>query len=99
MKLQELLDAYGASCKCNNWGGFVKECMQHPDMVVNKFNEIVEEFRKQSRWRNTRQIGKALKELKELCYDENNWCRNKAHYMTLFGDNKPTSEWFEGCFV
>lgn len=96
MKLQQLLDDYGASCKCNDWEGWVRECMQNPDMVVSTFNGIVEEFRKQRRYRNIRQIAQALEELKKICYDKNNLCRNQAHYMTLLGDNKPTNEWFVG---
>lgn len=99
MKLQELLDAYGASCQCKNWEGWVRECMQHPDMVVNKFNEIIEEFRKQRRYRNVRQIAQASKELKEMCYNENNWCKNKAHYMTLFGENNAPDKFFEGVSI
>lgn len=96
MKLQKLLDAYGASCQCKNWEGWVRECMQHPEMVVNKFNEIIEEFGEYRRYGNIPQISQATRELKDMCYDESNWCRNQAHYMVLFGDNKVTNEWFEG---
>ena len=89
--LQQLLDDYGDSCKCINWQGWVRECMQHPEMVVNKFNEILEEFKKQS----AQQISDATAQLKVYCYADN-WCRNKAHYMTLLGDNKTTDEWLKG---
>ena len=42
--LQEKLDEYGASTGCETWMGYVRECIQHPKMVVGKFTELTDEF-------------------------------------------------------
>ena len=77
--LQEKLDEYGESTGCHHWNGWVRECMQHPDMVVDKYNQIVKEFKTEI----DNQVDNSLVLLKEQVYSESNWIKNKGTYKRL----------------
>jgi hypothetical protein len=95
--LQYKLDRFGDSCQCKDWMGFVSECIQHPDMVVGKFKEIVEVFEAENKGVvfASEQIKEAITKLKEKCYGKN-WPNNVAHYKTLFGENNGPDEFLVG---
>lgn len=95
--LQYKLDHYGFSCQCKDWMGWVSECIQHPDMVVGKFKEIVEEFEAENKGVvfASQQIVEATAKLKEKVYGKN-WPKNVAHYKTLFGENNGPDEFLPG---
>lgn len=76
--LQQCLDDFGASTGCKTWELWVSECLHHPDMVVNKYNELVSTFRVQ----NQLQVDAALHQLKTKVLAKN-WCNNHEMYKTL----------------
>ena len=86
--LQQKLDEYGLSdAKCGDWIGYVRECKQHPKMVVSKFKELSKEFESDKLMYDA-----ALSALKKECY-QSHWSNTETEYRNLLETVTPPKGW------